>query len=91
MTIDRQHGALPYPPPFQDLRTLAEHICVGESTIENWVKLGLFPAPKKMGGKRLWRWKEVERHLVARGDGVAPSPDEQAERIRDATRAAASR
>ena len=33
---------LPYPPPFQDLRTLATHICAGESTIENWVKLGLY-------------------------------------------------
>jgi hypothetical protein len=42
-----------YPPPFQDLATLAEHICCGESTIENWVRLGLFPAPKKIGGKRL--------------------------------------
>ena len=50
---------LPYPPPYQDLATLSEHICAAESTIENWVKMGLFPAPKKVGGKRLWQWKEV--------------------------------
>ena len=80
-----------YPPPFQDLRTLSEHICVAESTIENWVKIGIFPPPKKHGGKRLWQWKEVERHLAGRGEDVAPSPDEQAERIRNATRQAASR
>jgi hypothetical protein len=46
-----------YPPPFQDLATLAEHICCGESTIENWVRLGLFPVPKKIGGKRLLEWR----------------------------------
>jgi hypothetical protein len=77
--------ALPYPPPFQDLATLSEHICVGQSTIENWVRLGLFPVPKKVGGKRLWRWKDVERHLAAQGNGVTPSPDEQADRIKAAT------
>ena len=81
---------LPYPPPYQDLATLAAHICAGESTIENWVKLGLFPAPKKVGGKRLWRWKDVERHLAAENGMVAASPDQQAEGIRNATRAAAS-
>jgi predicted DNA-binding transcriptional regulator AlpA len=83
--------SLPYPPPFQDLRTLAEHLCTGESTIENWVKLGLFPRPRKVGGKRLWQWKEVERFLAATEDAVAAVPDAQAEAIRNATRAAASR
>ena len=82
---------LPYPPPFQDLTTLAEHICAGESTIENWVRLGIFPQPKKMGGKRLWEWKEVERHLAAVGELSSSSPDEEAQRIREATHAAASR
>jgi predicted DNA-binding transcriptional regulator AlpA len=46
------------------LATLAEHIDSGESTIENWVKLGTFPKPVMQGGKRLWRWKDVERHLA---------------------------
>ena len=79
---------IPYPPPYQDLRTLSEHICAGESTIENWVKLGLFPAPTKIGGKRLWRWKDVERHLADRSAGVASSADDMAERIKNATRQA---
>lgn len=79
-----------YPPPFMDLATLSEHICVGESTIENWVKMGLFPPPKKVGGKRLWQWKEVERHLAGDKAAAAPSPDELADRIRNATRRAAT-
>lgn len=80
--------ALPYPPPFQDLTTLSEHICAGESTIENWVKIGVFPAPKKVGGKRLWAWKEVERSLAGRSIGMPTSPDKQAEDITNATRKA---
>lgn len=79
---------IPYPPPFQDLRTLSEHICAGESTIENWVKLGLFPPPTKIGGKRLWRWKDVEHHLADRNEDVAASADDMAERIKNATRQA---
>jgi len=80
--------SLPYPPPFMDLATLAEHICASESTIENWVKLGIFPPPRKQGGKRLWEWKAVQRHLAKRDDGVSTSPDLVAERIRNATKAA---
>jgi predicted DNA-binding transcriptional regulator AlpA len=79
--------SLPYPPPFQDLATLAEHICAGESTIENWVRQGLFPQPRKIGGKRLWRWKDVERHLAAVNETSALS--DEAQRITEATRAAA--
>lgn len=80
--------ALPYPPPFQDLATLSAHICVGESTIENWVKIGLFPEPRKVGGKRLWSWKTVEKHLAAQGEPVGTSDIALAERITNATRAA---
>lgn len=74
-----------YPPPFMDLATLARHICSGESTIENWVKMGQFPAPRMQGGKRLWRWKEVEKHLA--GDGVASAASEHDQRLKDITNA----
>ncbi len=77
-----------YPPPFMDLATLSEHICSGESTIENWVRQGRFPVPKKVGGKRLWQWKEVERHLANVIDPAVP--DAQAEAIRNAIKAAAA-
>jgi len=82
--------SLPYPPPYQDLATLAEHICAAESTIENWVRLGVFPEPRKVGGKQLWSWKEVERHLAA-NNLAAASPDELAERIKNGTKQAVSR
>lgn len=59
-------GRLPYPPPFQDLATLAEHICVSEGTVELWVRLGLLPEPRPTNGMRLWKWSEVKRCL----DGV---------------------
>lgn len=51
---------LPYPPPYQDLATLAQHLCAGESTVEQLVALGQFPRPKMMGGKRVWKWIEVD-------------------------------
>jgi hypothetical protein len=81
---------LPYPPPFMDLRTLAEHICTGESTIEAWVRRGIFPAPQKVGGKNLWEWKKVQKHL-ARSDEQVSSLADETTRIREATRAAAER
>jgi predicted DNA-binding transcriptional regulator AlpA len=70
--------------------TLADHICCGESTIENWVKMGLFPAPKKIGGKRLWRWRDVEHHLAAEED-LAQSSNDLAARITNATRKATAK
>lgn len=67
-----------HPPPFMDLATLAEHICCGESTIEAWVKQGIFPCPVRQGGKRLWQWKEVERHLARQGDKASSLADDAA-------------
>lgn len=68
-------------PPFQDLATLSRHLCCGESTIENWVRAGLLPPPKRVGGKRLWVWKEIERHIAGTGDPSALSTDQLAEKI----------
>ncbi len=82
---------LPYPPPFQDLATLAEHICAGESTIENWVRMGSFPKPVIQGGKRLWRWKDVERHLAREAEQVPTAPSDHTTRITNATRKALQR
>jgi hypothetical protein len=75
-----------YPPPYQDLATLARHICCGERTIEAWVQQGLFPKPRLQGGKRLWRWADVDTYLSARDD---TNPiDTVAQRIKDATQKA---
>jgi len=83
--------SLPYPPPFQDLATLAEHTGLSESTIERRVKLGTCPRPCNTDGKRIWEWKAVYRHLAKGSDAGAPSTANEAQRIREATRAAVSR
>lgn len=81
---------LPYPPPWQDISTLCSHICVSPSCVDIWVKQGLLPPPRLRGGKRLWRWSEVEKYLEGANDTMPCSVDEQAESIRNATRRAAS-
>ena len=73
-----------YPPPYQDLATLARNICCGERTIETWVQQGVFPKPRLQGGKRLWRWAEVDAFLGDKGDAVSPV-EAAAQRIKDAT------
>jgi hypothetical protein len=79
---------LPYPPPFQDLTTLAKHICASESTIENWVKMGIFPKPKLQGGKRMWKWKDVERHFDGDSLNDHNEPVDLVARIKNGTRKA---
>lgn len=81
-------GKLPYPPPYQDIETLCLHLCIHPNTVDSWVKHGLLPAPKMVGGKRLWRWTEVQKHLDGEEPGM--SPVSLAERIRHATKQAAS-
>lgn len=75
---------LPYPPPFQDLATLAQHVCMSERTIEEKVRKGEFPAPRRNKcGKRLWVWKEVEQFLALPDDDT---PISQIDAIRLATK-----
>jgi len=75
-------------PPWQDKATLAKNICAGETTVDNWVAQGILPPPRKRGGKLMWKWSEVDERLTL-GDAGA-SPETAAERIRNATRRAAS-
>lgn len=79
----------PRSPPYQSLRTLAENLDVAESTVELWVKQGKLPLPYKIGGRNRWDWKEVKKHIAALRGGGAQSadPDNEIERIREATRA----
>lgn len=76
---------LSYPPPIQDLPTLAAHTCLSASTIERMVKDGRFPAPRRQKcGKNLWVWAEVYKFLAAPEDEEVAAID----RIREATRRA---
>lgn len=55
--------SLPYPPPYQDAKTLAAHICLGETTIEEYVAAGLLPRPRKGKGVPLYDWEEVKVYI----------------------------
>jgi hypothetical protein len=63
--------SLPYPPPWQDTVTLARHISVSPSTVENWVAAGILPPPRKRGGKLMWKWSEVDARLSEGDNGLA--------------------
>jgi hypothetical protein len=76
---------LAYPPPWQDATTLCAHLCISESTLDNWVASGILPPPRKRGGKRMWRWAQVDAMM---DNGTDEPADPDAERIRNATREA---
>lgn len=77
---------LPYPPPFMDIDTLSQHCCLSPDTIEAHVKQGIFPSPRKQGGKRLWSWARVQRHLAPADNQVPTSPTDQVREITNAVR-----
>jgi hypothetical protein len=83
-------NALPYPPPWQDAPTLCLHLCISSGTLDNWIKQEILPPAKIVGGKRMWKWAEVEARL--NGDaGIVPDQDELTRRVHNATKAAANR
>lgn len=84
---------LPYPPPWQDAATLCAHICISVTTLETWVKEGRLPPARMIGGKRMWKWDEVDRSLS--GDtGIVPSDAGEsalARRVKNVTETATGR
>jgi hypothetical protein len=36
-------------PPYQDIATLTENLCISERTVDVWVKQGLLPPPVTRG------------------------------------------
>jgi predicted DNA-binding transcriptional regulator AlpA len=71
-------------PPWQDMNTLCRNICVSPATVDNWVRDGILPPPRKRGRKLMWKWVEVDQYL-SDGNG-GQSPDAEAERIRNGTK-----
>lgn len=69
---------LPYPPPWMDAPTLCAHICISAGTLDTWVRQGILPPPRERGGKRMWKWLEVDERLDGRPGIVASSPVEEA-------------
>jgi predicted DNA-binding transcriptional regulator AlpA len=74
---------LPYPPPWMDTAALAAHISISESTVANWVAQDILPAPRRRGGKLMWKWSEVDAWLT---EGAPRSPIDEAARIREAVK-----
>jgi predicted DNA-binding transcriptional regulator AlpA len=74
-------------PPWQDREVLALCLGVVDNTLEAWVAQSVIPAPRKRGGKLLWKWSEVDEWLTV---GKAGGPADKAEEIRNGTRAAAA-
>ncbi len=72
-------------PPYQDIATLTENLCISERTVDVWVKQGLLPPPVTRGTKRLWKWSQVEQYLDA-----PAGPESELEDIRNETRRQAS-
>lgn len=63
---------LPYPPPWQDAPTLAQHLSISLHTIENWVAAGWLPPGRQRGGKVMWKWSEVDDLMTNGKDNVLP-------------------
>ena len=62
-------------PPWMDTDTLAWALCTCPTSIENYVAQGKLPPPRKLGGKRLWRWKEVEEYLLSQKSRITSIAD----------------
>lgn len=67
-----------------DMSRLTRAISTSETTIEEWIKKGTFPAPKMKGGKRYWKWSAIEEWFDKDDTtGLAASPEEA---LRERTR-----
>ncbi len=77
----------PSVPPYQDISHLTQNLCISEPTVNAWVKQGILPPPRNKGGKRLWKWTEVERYLDGQEGGGL---NQEMEDIRNETKRQAS-
>jgi len=70
-------------PPWQDTVTLAMHLSCSPNTVENWVRDGILPPPRKRGAKLMWYWPEVNDWMM---EGRQDGPPNDAKGARDAVR-----
>lgn len=59
------------PPSFLSKATLAAELDMSESTIDDYVRRGLLPAPIRIAGSLRWPWAQVESQLTTQGAGSA--------------------
>ena len=48
------------------VKDIAQQLGLGQRTIWRWADLGRFPAPRKIGGRRMWLVTEVEAWVESR-------------------------
>jgi predicted DNA-binding transcriptional regulator AlpA len=59
--------ALNHPPAFVSRKTLAAELDIAESTVDDFVKRGILPAPITLSkGCVRWSWGEVETAVLSR-------------------------
>lgn len=62
----RSKVSRPYPPDFVSAATLAYRLDCSASVIPDYVRRGILPPSKEIGGLVRWYWPEVVRHLLDR-------------------------
>lgn len=72
-------------PAWVDKARLCFETCLGDTTVDDWVKRGLLPAPVKRGHKLMWEWSEVSAYLRNGGPAAQDSEVSRQEQIRRAT------
>lgn len=53
----------PRPPSYVSKATLAAELDMSESTVDDYVRRGIFPRPLKLGGSVRWCWADVQASL----------------------------
>jgi hypothetical protein len=64
-------------PAWVDKARLCFELCLSDTGVDDWVKYGVLPPPRKLRGKLMWKWKEVEARLE---NGGKPGHDPELER-----------
>lgn len=60
---------------FLDLPTVAEAVALSQSTVQELVRLGQFPQPRQMSGRRVgWLVREIEEWAETRPTSTLPPP-----------------
>ena len=79
--------ALPYPPSWLDIAGLCQYFPISEASVDTYVKKYGFPPARMRGGKRVWKYAEVDA-WYAGDDSIVPADDDVARQVYDATRKA---
>jgi hypothetical protein len=85
MTLPRTPREKEKVPEWVDKARLCFEASVSERTVDALVKLGKLPAPRRLGGKLVWRWADVDRRIEQEGLNVSASDPFSEEAIRERT------